>query len=129
MNVEEISKKICLIAEKENTELSKISNEGIFHMPELAFAYLCGKEIMRDKEIYFGDSEVKWIREFDFGNGGPTDLIFEINGNEKIAIEFKLRDTTQAYETILWTLLCRDSTIVAELLIYAHDFSIIHGQS
>ena len=33
------------------------------------------------------------------------------------------------HASTLWTLSCSDSSIAAEFLIYAHDFSIIHGQS
>ncbi len=43
---------------------------------------------------------------------------------------FHIRDSKIKFQrAILWTLSCSDSTIAAELLICAHDFSIIHGQS
>ncbi|WP_165367250.1 hypothetical protein [Aliivibrio finisterrensis] len=43
MDINRIAQIICSVAESENKELSDISQEGIFHMPELAFAYECGK--------------------------------------------------------------------------------------
>jgi hypothetical protein len=66
-------------------------------MPELAFAYSCGKEIMADRENVFGKLAPKWKREENLGNGGSTDLLFELANGKCIAIEFKLRDRGDAY--------------------------------
>lgn len=66
-------------------------------MPELAFAYACGKEIMSDALNVFGGKKPIWMREVDLGNGGPTDLVIKLENSKDIAIEFKLRDTADAY--------------------------------
>ena len=39
-----ISEAIYKVAECENRRLEEIANKGIFFMPEIAFAYTCGKE-------------------------------------------------------------------------------------
>ncbi|MFD2175974.1 hypothetical protein [Veronia pacifica] len=98
MNIEKIADIICQTARDEDIELSELANEGIFWMPELAFVYQCGKNIIREAESVFGTSEVIWCREKNYGNGGPTDLAFELPNGELLAIEFKLRATTTAYE-------------------------------
>ena len=101
--IENIAKKIIEVAEKENQQLMAIAKSGanskigIFHMPELAFAYECGKQIMQDANKIFGDNIPEWCRELDLGNGGPTDLVFAFSDGRKIAIEFKMRDTGDAY--------------------------------
>ncbi len=93
-----IAELIYETAYSENAALHDLANEGIFHMPELAFAYECGKAIIREKVAVFGDVHAKWLREVNLGNGGPTDLVFELENGEKLAIEFKLRNTTKSYE-------------------------------
>jgi hypothetical protein len=85
------------VARKEDSDLKNISNQGIFYMPELAFVYACGKAIMENREHVFGDLKPEWKRETELGNGGPTDLLFECQDGKCIAIEFKLRDTGEAY--------------------------------
>jgi len=92
-----ITKSIIEIAKTENNILSSVADEGIFHMPELAFAYECGKKIMAESQTVFGRNAVKWKREIDLHNGGPSDLLFELGDGCLIVIEFKLRDTKQAY--------------------------------
>ncbi|OCH29970.1 hypothetical protein A6E13_19095 [Aliivibrio fischeri] len=98
MDINRIAQIICSVAESENKELSDISQEGIFHMPELAFAYECGKAIIKESKSIFGETTVEWCRECDLKNGGPTDLVFKLGSGYTIAIEFKLRDTTTAYQ-------------------------------
>jgi hypothetical protein len=87
------------VARDEEAKLSSAgSAEGIFNMPELAFVYDCGKAIMLNRRDIFGEVDVKWEREVDLKNGGPTDLVFRLQKeNRLIAIEFKLRDTKDAY--------------------------------
>lgn len=97
MHINRIAQIICSVAESENRELSDL-DLGIFHMPELAFAYECGKAIAKESKKIFGETKVEWYRECDLKNGGPTDLVFELDSGYKIAIEFKLRDTTTAYQ-------------------------------
>lgn len=92
-----IAKTIQDVAFKENEILSEIADDGIFFMPELAFVYECGKAIMRDRHSIFGNNNPVWKRETDIGNGGPTDLIFELDDGYRIAIEFKMRDTADSY--------------------------------
>ncbi len=92
-----ISNVILKVAKSEDSTLSSLVKEGIFHMPELAFSYECGKAIMSESQSIFGSNIPKWVREKDLGNGGPTDLLFEFKDGKRIAIEFKLRDTCHAY--------------------------------
>lgn len=92
-----IAKEIHNVARREDDTLRRLSNEGIFHMPELAFAYDCGKAIMNNIDGVFGVRRPNWIREIDLDNGGPTDLLFKFDDGSRIAIEFKMRDTSHAY--------------------------------
>jgi len=101
--IDSIIKEIVDVAKNENKQLMQISNSslnselGIFHMPELAFAYECGKQIMQNANNIFEGNIPQWCREFDLGNGGPSDLVFNFNDGYKIVIEFKMRDTVNAY--------------------------------
>ncbi len=97
MLVNEIAKIITKVAKAEDSLLLRVANEGIFHMPELAFAYECGKQIMVNSEQVFGSNTAVWAREKNLGNGGPTDLVFELSNEYRVAIEFKLRDTSESY--------------------------------
>ncbi|KFZ37103.1 hypothetical protein HR45_12785 [Shewanella mangrovi] len=106
MDLERIAEIIYETAEQEDKELLEIANEGIFHMPELAFVYQCGKSIKKDANRIFGHDDVKWIRELDLKNGGPTDLVFENRDDETLAIEFKMRATDTAYQNDIMKL-CR----------------------
>lgn len=94
---DEIAKIIINVAESENSILFETSNEGIFFMPELAFAYECGKQIILNSEKVFGSNPVIWAREKNLGNGGPSDLVFELGSGHSVAIEFKLRDKRESY--------------------------------
>lgn len=93
----ELAEIIIEVARREDNALSELANEGIFHMPELAFAYECGKAIMAQQSMLFAGNTPKWVREKNLGNGGPTDLLFEFSDGKRIAIEFKLRDTSNKY--------------------------------
>ncbi len=106
--IKHIARKIVEVAEKENQELMTIAKSdakrgvnskiGIFHMPELAFAYECGKQIMQNANQIFENNIPKWCRELVLDKkAGPTDLVFVFNDGQKIAIEFKMRDTGDAY--------------------------------
>ncbi len=82
----------------EDAELTDLSGQGIFYAPELYVAVVIGKAIKKlDKEIF--GAPVKWIRETDFGNGGPTDFAFELGNSNIIAFELKLRQTVQSYKS------------------------------
>ncbi len=106
--IENIARKIVEVAEKENQQLMAIAKSGtnskigIFHMPELAFAYECGKQIMQNENEIFGDNIPEWCRELVLDkSAGPTDLVFTFEDGQKIAIEFKMRDTGDAYHNDL----------------------------
>jgi hypothetical protein len=109
--LKKIANVIIDVAKREDDELRSINhNKGIFDMPELAFAYQCGKSIMLNRHDVFGEDVPKWEREVDLGNGGPTDLIFRYPNNRTIAIEFKIRDTLHAYRRDINKLLKLDPT-------------------
>ena len=97
--LEKIAEKIEYVAHEEEKELRSIGKDGgIFDMPELAFAYVCGKWIMKNCQDVFGHDDVVWQREIDLGNGGPTDLVFRLQQmNRLIAVEFKMRDKIDNY--------------------------------
>ncbi len=105
LDLKKLAECICKVAEEENNELLEITENpsnatiGLFHMPELAFAYECGKHIMLNAKEIFGDNVPKWEREINLGNGGPTDLVFIFGDGQKIAIEFKMRDTIDSYKS------------------------------
>ncbi|WP_036800865.1 hypothetical protein [Photobacterium marinum] len=92
-----IAEAIYQTAIKYDRDLSQEADEGIFFMPELAFVFQCGLEIMRKRNSIFGNSKVEWLREINLGNGGPCDLAFIINDSHKIVLEFKLRNTSTSY--------------------------------
>lgn len=98
MHMTRIAEIIFETAISEDKELSLIANQGIFHMPELAFAYQCGKAILKEAHAIFDGLSVTWIREGNLGNGGPTDLVFKLENGDTLAIEFKLRGTATAYK-------------------------------
>lgn len=98
MSVYRIAEIISNLAKSENDTLYKIAGKGIYHMPERAFVYECGKAIMANSSEIFGGNAVWWLPEIDLGNGGPSDLFFELESGYKIVIEFKLRNTMYEYE-------------------------------
>ncbi len=95
--------KIVQVAKEENKQLLDIAKNdlnskiGIFHMPELAFAYECGKQIMQNANEIFESNIPKWCREAPLKDAGPSDLVFEFSDNTKIVIEFKMRGKGPAY--------------------------------
>ncbi len=95
MNTQSLFNSIFATLEKEDQELSQLSDEGIFYAPELYIAILMGKAIKTNESEIF-NAESKWIRETLFGNGGPTDFAFQV-GNTKYVFELKLRDTVHSY--------------------------------
>ena len=87
------------VARREDLELNRIAKEGIFFMPELAFAYACGKEAMIHTKEIFGQIDVRWQREENLGAGGPSDLIFKLSDEKQIIVEFKMRDKINSYNS------------------------------
>ena len=83
--------------EKEDSDLASLTGRGIFYSPELYIAFIIGKEIKRKEISIFGE-KTEWIRETDFGNGGPTDFAFKTN-QKTYAFELKVRDTYHSYSS------------------------------
>lgn len=92
-----LAQKFLQVARREEELLASVCGEGIFYVPELAFAYLCGLEAMKDRAALFGTEDVKWRRETILGADGPTDLAFELGDGRIIAVEFKMRDNGHKY--------------------------------
>ena len=91
---------------QENEELFKLTDFGIFNAPELYIAFNIGKEIKKSEIQLFGN-KTDWIRETNFGGGGPSDFIFQ--SLEKTYIfELKLRDTIHSYTADIEKLLRLD---------------------
>ena len=62
--IEKIGSFIYSQAEKENSELLNLGDYGLKKMPELAFAYECGKGLFRLRELILNSSEYTWEREY-----------------------------------------------------------------
>ena len=87
------------VAYDENKYLEEYFDKGIFFVPELAFAYLCGKSIMTNESI-FGKNQYEWIREKQYPSYGFADLVFQpIADGPEIVIEFKMDDSHYSYES------------------------------
>jgi len=92
------------LAFEENKELMDLTENavGLKKMPELAFAYECGKEIFRHRKIILNSSDYSWERELVIQKGlGPSDLVFlsEDSGLPNYVIEFKLDDNWHKYQS------------------------------
>lgn len=91
------------VAKRENDALEEIlgnSDRGsIFDVPELAFSYLVGKEMLSQSRKRLGhEASLDWAQERSLGNGGPTDLVFRADGARPLAVEFKVSGTSPAYD-------------------------------
>lgn len=98
--IRKISSFIYSQALKENDELINLTKYGLKKMPELAFAYQCGKEIFRLRNIILNSSDYTWEREYTInGCTGPSDVVFlNEDGNlPNYVIEFKLDATSYKY--------------------------------
>ena len=94
---EQLFSTILEVTDKENSYLIDHFRQGIFFMPELAFAYMCGKAIMENQTEIFGSNGYEWIREKKYDNNyGIADLVFESpgGGSPEIVIEFKMDNTS-----------------------------------
>ena len=95
--LERIAGTIVEIARREDLVLRRLG-KGIFFMPELAFAYMVGREIALHAGDVFGTTDIRWRREIELvKEAGITDLFFETGRNEGIAIEFKVRGRSDEY--------------------------------
>jgi hypothetical protein len=77
-------------------DLKQLNNTGIFFAPELFIAFCIGRDIYKNKTEIFGTGEMKWSRELNLGNVGPSDNCFETKDNT-IVIEVKISDTKYSY--------------------------------
>jgi len=88
---------IVNVARKEDLILRHVG-KGIFHLPELAFTYIIGREIAINAENIFGTSNIEWFLEKNITEkAGRTDLVFEVNKKNGIAIEFKIGGKHETY--------------------------------
>ncbi|TAJ10586.1 MAG: hypothetical protein EPO61_01895 [Nitrospirae bacterium] len=78
------------VALRENIALLNVG-EGIFFLPERAFVYNVGKAIAVNATSLFGSDRVRWLPETKVGSGGPSDLVYEVEGQKGLVIEFKRR--------------------------------------
>lgn len=95
MNEEFTYNLIFNLLQKEDAELTKLTNKGIFYAPELYIAFIIGKELKKNENQIFGEN-VEWQREISIGTVGPTDVAF-VGNLKSYAIELKLRDTVDSY--------------------------------
>lgn len=80
-----------------DTELKSTNEKGIFFAPELYTAFCIGRDIYKDRLNIFGTHDIEWLREFNLGNGGPSDIVFK-NTNYHVVLELKLRNTGYSYQ-------------------------------
>ncbi|MCE9614890.1 MAG: hypothetical protein K8T26_11475 [Lentisphaerae bacterium] len=93
-----VRKAAVAVAQEEDKELRQLCGEGIFWMPELAFAYAVGKHAI--KVLNSGnrnESPYQWRRETQIDGQGPVDLIIMEPSGTEVVVEFKMRDTESAY--------------------------------
>ena len=97
--VENLKKIIFRAAEHEDRDLNVICDKGIFFLPEMAFAYIVGREIARNAEQVFEDKKYNWVRENTLDELGMATAIFEAAdpAEQSILIQFKMRDTYLSY--------------------------------
>lgn len=84
------------VARREDAELHTLTGGGVFDVPELAFSYLVGKDLV-GRHQGSGPEDVEWDQERVLGNGGPTDLVFRAGGAKPLAVEFKVGGTWPSY--------------------------------
>jgi len=83
------------VAREEDALLSTLCNKGIFYMPEIAYAYACGKAVIqRCRALDY--QEIIWRRELQVSEAGPTDLVLEFPGR-RVLVEFKMVGTMAKY--------------------------------
>jgi hypothetical protein len=85
------------IARNEDAVLRRV-RQGIFHMPELAFVHAVGRAIAARAHEIFATPNVRWLPEVSIGGAhGPTDLVFEVEGQKAYAFEFKQGANAESY--------------------------------
>lgn len=84
-------------------ELDTLS-KGIFFAPELVLAFSMGKILYRDRAKIFNApaEQITWKREVNIKNGGPSDIVFEVENRSgnliTYVIELKIRNTIDSYQ-------------------------------
>lgn len=78
-------------------DLQATAGKGIFFAPELYTAFSIGRDIKRNSDGIF-ETSADWLRETNFGCGGPTDVAFKFGSDDFLFMEVKLRDTFAAYK-------------------------------
>ena len=86
------------VARREDAEVHALTGDGVFSVPELAYAYLVGKEFAQ-RWAYGKGERIDWGREMSLG-AGPTDLVLT-GGFGTVAAEFKVRSTLPKYQADL----------------------------
>lgn len=96
--LDKIADLIVDVARREDMVLRRVG-KGVLHLPELAFAYAVGREIALQAERIFGTNKVRWMPETTLTTeSGRTDLIFQTDSGNGIAIEFKIGGSVDLYK-------------------------------
>jgi hypothetical protein len=86
------------VARSEDQDLLTLCDQGIFFMPELAYAFAVGRQVMACKtELFPAASSVTWQREIVLNATGPTDLVLTLEPVGKVLIEFKVSGKAPSY--------------------------------
>ncbi len=90
MDVARFYRHVVHVARRESATLCNL-DKGVFFVPERAFVYLVGKEVLVDAAEVFGTDSLRWRTEAKVGQLGPVDLVIDVEGHSTIALEFKMR--------------------------------------
>ncbi len=84
-------------------DLSNSCGKGIYFAPELFTSFRIGQEIVRNRELIFGNRKINWLRETRIVETGIHDLVFELN-DTTIVFEIKLRGNIEDYRSDVFKL-------------------------
>lgn len=104
-----------------DTDLKATADKGIFFAPELYTAFSIGRDIKKNSESIF-ISPAEWLRETNFGCGGPTDIAFKVD-NHHFFVEVKLRNNISAYKADIEKLRRLDNNSVKIFCVLLDSFT------
>lgn len=103
INDTELFINIRQVVQRVETDLKELNNTGVLFVPEIYLAFEIGKSMYKNRLTIFGVDDIKWKREENLGNGGPSDIIFEYQ-KETFVFELKIMSNQGSYERDIWKL-------------------------
>ena len=87
------------VARKEDLAL-RLVGKGVLLIPETAFTYAVGRAVALEAASLFGPRRVKWLPENSLGPfSGRTDVVFDVDEERGLAVEFKIGGSWESYST------------------------------